>query len=190
MEPDNQKRLDKRQLVTVLGLVGFMMLGLGILLDRTRSNKVEVIRAVNAGTKEDVGQLVVDIGGAVLNPGVYKMRVGDRVQDLIDKSGGFTAKTDTKWVEVNLNRATKLTDGLKLYIPYVDSGQNSGRNVSKLVNINSAGSSTLEDLPGVGPAIAEKIISGRPYARIEDLIEKKIISSKLFDDIRGLISVW
>ena len=55
------------------------------------------------------------------------------------------------------------------------------------VNINNASQKELESLPGIGPVTARKIIESRPYSSAEELVEKKIVSQKMLDEIKSLI---
>lgn len=48
----------------------------------------------------------------------------------------------------------------------------------------------MEELPGIGPVTAKKIIDGRPYGRIEELAEKKIVGQKVWEQIQESVSVW
>lgn len=57
------------------------------------------------------------------------------------------------------------------------------------VNINTASASDLDTLPQVGPARAKKIIGGRPYASPQDLLTKHVLSQRIYDMIKGRITV-
>jgi len=59
-----------------------------------------------------------------------------------------------------------------------------------LININTASSEDLDSLPGVGPVTADKIINGRPYQTINDLIDRKILTNKVFSQIKDKISAF
>jgi len=61
--------------------------------------------------------LTVEIFGEVINPGVYKLPDGSRVDDLLIVAGGFSSSADRVWADKYLNRAAKITDGQKVYIP-------------------------------------------------------------------------
>lgn len=131
---------------------------------------------------------------------MYKLVTDSRVIDALEAAGGLTDQADTEWVDKYLNKSAKVSDGQKIYVPRnsendqisnskLQTSSNS-QNTNSIININTAGSRELEALPGVGPVTAEKIIAGRPYGNIEELIGKKIVSQKIFDQIKGQISVW
>jgi len=138
---------------------------------------------------------VIDISGAVKNPGVYTLAADSRIQDVILKAGGLSEDADTSLVAKQLNLAAKIHDGQKIYIPVVgdtavlssmsEGTQESGR----LVNINSASLQELDSLPGVGEISAQKIISNRPYSVINELQTKKVLGKKVFNDIKDMITV-
>ncbi len=151
-------------------------------------------------------KIFIDVEGAVLNPGVFQIAYNGRVKDAIIASGGLTSNADNDWVAKNLNLAAKLTDGAKIYIPKIgelnvgDSiGQTTNANSSTLgietsnsglININSATADQLDSLPGIGPVTAQKIINGRPYSDISELSSKKVVSSKVYGEIKDKISLY
>jgi len=131
--------------------------------------------------------ILVDIEGAVAAPGLYRLPAGSRVQELLDLAGGFTDSADQVFISKTINRAAKLTDGAKLYVPFIGEDVRSGggeNQESAGVNINTATAQELESLPGVGEVIAGKIIAGRPYLRLEELVEKNAVSQSLFEKIK------
>lgn len=187
-----------------LGLVGTILIGGGIFFSKmdlnTPSTKVEVLNA--AGEVRDTKEITVEVSGSVIKPGVYKLADGSRVEDLIIISGGFSLLADRNWVDKYLNRASKLTDGQKVYIPQSgsESAKNNGvdQNTSPafspdsngLININSADLKSLDSLPGIGPVYAQNIIEHRPYSILEELVSKGAIKQSLYDKIKNLISVY
>ncbi|MDP1743927.1 MAG: helix-hairpin-helix domain-containing protein, partial [Candidatus Amesbacteria bacterium] len=131
----------------------------------------------------DQKEMMVDIQGAITRPGVYRLVTGDRTQDLLDMAGGLLNEADTKWVETNLNRAKKVSDGEKIYIPYINDKSQMTNVKSNSININAATKSELEAIAGIGAVTAEKIINGRPYQELAELVSRKIISAKLYTQI-------
>lgn len=149
--------------------------------------------ARSGGDAAGSGQIVVDVDGAVAHPGLYKLPPGSRVQAALAAAGGLSPQADAH----RINRAAKLHDGQKLYVlsqgestpPQAASGGQSceGQSCTSadgagadsdaeeqgLVNINTANATQLTQLPGVGPAIAQKIIDYRtangPFTSVDDL---------------------
>jgi competence protein ComEA len=147
-------------------------------------------------------EIVVDVVGAVVDPGVYRLGPGARVGDAIDAAGGFSPRVDAARVAAQLNLAATLQDGAQVRVPSRDetpppgdgiaTGDGGGGSGSGLMNINTASQSELEELPGIGPVTAEKIIASRataPFAAIEDLRERDLVFESVFEDIRALITV-
>ena len=146
--------------------------------------------------KTAAAQIYVDIGGQVKNPGVYTVKEGTRVFEVIEKAGGLT---EDAFIE-QINQAEAVTDGQKIVIPSSEDAQQSlmpqtasGKDSSGLVNINSADSETLQEIPGVGPATAEKIIAYRTengrFSSIEDLKNVSGIGDKTFEKMKDKITV-
>ena len=149
--------------------------------------------ATSGGDAASSGQIVVDVDGAVAHPGLYKLPPDSRVQAALAAAGGLSPQADVH----RINRAAKLHDGQKLYVlsqgestppQAASSGQGcegqactsaeggvagSDAEGQGLVNINTANAVQLTQLPGVGPAIAQKIIDYRtangPFTSVDDL---------------------
>lgn len=141
--------------------------------------------------------IYVDIAGAVAKPGLYKLPAGARLADLLRASGGLTSEADKEYFGRSFNLAHLLTDQEKMYIPTqetVASGQGASSTTgssqaARGININEATAAELDTLPGVGPVTAGKIIDGRPYSAIDELVSRKILSQSVFDKIKDLISI-
>ena len=158
--------------------------------------------------------IIVDIQGAVNNPGVVSLPDGSRVNDAIEKAGGLTEKADT----MNVNLATRLADGDKVYIPKEQEQTSVQKSNSEMagvvtnalanksaisssnagegdgtVNINTANSERLQTLSGVGPATAQKIIDYRErsggFKKVEDIMKVSGIGVKTFEKLKDKISV-
>ena len=190
MDSDDLHHLAMRNLIPILlGTVGLLLLLVGVyqIFDNKKSSEPTIQFEENQPTPE-VLEIVVDVEGAVMQPGVYKLTTDKRMVDALAAAGGLSSDADRNWVEKNINLAGKLTDGLKIYIPRdgeeVLSENDGGATAVSVININLASILDLETLPGVGEVTAQKIVDGRPYATIEELLEKKVVGSATFEKIK------
>jgi len=184
--------LRENWLSVILAGLGFVLvIAGGIVMMREGSGQQDKELVIEEAGNEKK-KITVDIQGAVNQPGVYEFEFGSRVKDLITKAGGLNTEADEDWVNQNLNQAAELKDGEKYYLPKKDENQIVGSqlSVTSKVNINTADLSQLDGLPQIGSARAQKIIENRPYARIEELLEKKIIPAGVFEEIKDQISVY
>jgi competence protein ComEA len=184
----------KNGLFLALFTSGILMTGYGILHDSTKSNEIELVKAEASESSNSTPKILVDVSGAVVVPGMYELDEGARVQDALVLAGGFDEAADKEYISQYLNLAQKLSDGAKLYIPRTNQnskGEVAGiASISSLININTASESELDTLPAIGMVTAGKIIDGRPYQDIGDLVSKKIVGQKTYDKIKDLISVY
>lgn len=191
----------KYQIFLLLG--GLILIGFGVLFSNINwfsSPEIEVIETTDASETE--GEIYVEVSGSIENPSVYKLPNGSRIEDALNAAGGLSDDADNEWIERFVNRAAKITDGQKIYIPSLNdqsSGvsanniDNSGRvgGVSTYyVNINTASQSELESLWGIGPVTAQNIIEQRPYSSVQELVDKKIIKSNVYERNKDKLSVF
>jgi competence protein ComEA len=176
----------------------------------SEASAAETTETVTTAVEEKEIIIVVDVAGAVNNPGIVYLSDGSRVNDAVEKAGGLIPTADT----LNVNLAAKLTDGDKVYIPQegeekkasgavpagiiTSSVSNSSSGAASdsgggLVNINTASSDQLQTLSGVGPATAQKIIDHREssggFKTIEDIMKVSGIGVKTFEKLRDKITV-
>jgi competence protein ComEA len=152
------------------------------------------------------GPIVVYVNGQVAQPGLYELPVTARVVDLIEMAGGFTAQAQ----QDSVNLALPLSDGMQIRVPAVGEpgvtqppivsgpnlaeGQTGGMvAAAERVNINLADERELQVLPGVGPAMAQRIIEYRetngPFASIEEITNVSGIGPTRLEQLRDLITV-
>ena len=168
------------------------------------TEKIETINAQSAAqTKENI---YVYVCGAVNSPGVYEMNSEERVNQAIEKAGGF--KEDA--VKDYINLARKIEDGEKIYIPNqgelealkessisfetkINENLNEDKKTDRKININTATKEELMQLKGVGEAKALLIITYREanggFKEITDLMKIKGIKQKFFDKIKDNICI-
>jgi competence protein ComEA len=138
--------------------------------------------------------LIVDVEGAVLEPGVHSVPAGSRVADAIQAAGGYSTEVDIAAAAAALNLAELLTDGQKIHVPArgevapIPGAATSGP-VGGLIDINHASQGELESLPGIGPVTAAKIIAARPFATIDELDSRDVVGPSVMEQIRDLITV-
>lgn len=136
-------------------------------------------------------EIYVDISGQVEKPGVYIVSDGTRLYEVIEKAGGLKKNAEMD----QINRAEIVTDGQKIVIP--EKGEtiaaSGGAAASGLININTADSMALQEIPGVGPATAEKIIAYRTengrFASKEDIKNVSGIGEKTYEKMKDKITV-
>jgi competence protein ComEA len=129
---------------------------------------------------------------------VYEIDDNKRINDVIVLAGGFTQDIDFKSMMLKINRADKLTDGMKIFIPFKDSDPSilegltpakPSSTVNGGINLNTASKDELNSLEGVGDVTAQKIIDNRPYKSIQDLVDKKIIGQSVFDKVKASVKI-
>lgn len=159
------------------------------------------------GAPESAG-VVVHVAGAVHEPGVVELPAGARVADAVAAAGG--EQTDAELAAVNLARP--LVDGEQVYVPRVgeeppgsaggaapppDAGAGTGAGEPAgdggVVDLNTADLAALDTLPGVGPAIAQRILEWRdangPFHSVEELLEVSGIGPATLDKLRERVRV-
>ena len=186
----------------VIGGILLILVGVGGLFSKKEESveETEVVVTTVLAEKTEVSTtqetvIFVDIKGAVKNPGVYQMKVGDRVKDALEAAGGLTEEADSQKV----NLAKRLEDQMAIVVPKVGEEaeeipagetRNEATKEGK-VNINTATVEELKTLKGVGEKKAEAIIEYRKkngsFQTKEDLMKVRGIGKKLFESFQERI---
>lgn len=146
------------------------------------------------------GTIVVDVQGAVSEPGVRELPAGSRVADAIAAAGGYGADADLVASATAINLAQPLSDGEQIRVPRVGDGgaaatagpvgaSPTGAAGGGLVDLNTATPEELEALPGIGPVTVQKIVAARqeqPFASLEDAVERGVINRGQLEDIQAV----
>lgn len=205
-------------LVVIAAASGLAMAGFGghssdVSFERSDEASASDVRGAGDASPDDAdessaksssaAEVYVDVDGAVVRPGVYRLKDGARVSQAIDAAGGLTAEADV----TGLNRASKITDGQKIYVPTVGEQQaaaavggadsaavaSGAGSSSGLVNINTASAAELQTLSGIGPSMAQSIIDERTqngaFASVDDLMRVSGIGEKKLAKIKDCICV-
>ncbi len=196
-----------------LAMASFSSRSSGVSFERSDEASASDVREAEDTSPDDAdessaksssaAEVYVDVDGAVVRPGVYRLKDGARVSQAIDAAGGLTAEADV----TGLNRASKITDGQKIYVPTVGEQQaaaavggadsaavaSGAGSSSGLVNINTASAAELQTLSGIGPSMAQSIIDERTqngaFVSVDDLMRVSGIGEKKLAKIKDCICV-
>ncbi len=160
-------------------------------------NKIESETKENEYTDLTVNKIYVTVAGEVVNPDMYEMTTDDRVDDVIEKAGGFTENSYTD----NINLAQKLSDGQYIYVLTKQQGEkleeenipDPENDFQGIVNINTASVDELCKLPGIGEKIAERIIEYRDsidgFESVDELKNVEGIGDSKFNKIKYNLTI-
>lgn len=184
-------------------LIGFILAGAIFIVTRLPGGQPVALEPVP--TKAPIEVHVV---GDVVRPGVYELPEGSRVKDAIDAAGGLLAAADVS----SLNLAARLEDGEQLQVGTGSAGAAASSSASgnaaapfsvistptpsgssaDLLDINTATVDELDQLPDIGPTVAQNIVNYReengPFSTIEDIMNVPGIGPATFDGLKDLIT--
>lgn len=149
-------------------------------------------------TSQPGAEVVVHVAGAVMHPGVVELPLGSRVIDAVEAAGGGVVDADLD----RLNLAAKVADGERVLVPRIGELTVSAPDGSlgepdatagALVNLNTATTAQLEELPGIGPVLAGAIVDEREqrggFRSVNELRDVRGIGEQRFADLRELVTV-
>ena len=177
-----------RQRALVLAAVALALLVVaGRTLARAGAASEQPAQALVAESPAVAPRLVVHVAGAVRRPGLYRLAEGTRVADAVARAGGATAPADT----AALNLAAPLVDGMQVLVPRKTAGP-AGKTTGGRVSLGSATAAELDELPGVGPVTAQKIVDYRSqhggFRSVDDLDAIPGIGPARIEQLRDLVS--
>jgi competence protein ComEA len=203
------RSLDRRELVGLLAVALLIVGGAALWYVRSLPSSVRIEASTErsdrggsalAAPTATPGVVIVDVAGWVRRPGVYEFRQGDRVIDAIRMAGGGKTGADLQ----SINLAALLIDGQQIVVPRKGKGSVPGAGTSggavpgsggaePLINLNTATLDQLESLPGIGPALGQRILDYReqhgPFRKVEDLLNVSGIGEKRLADLRSNVTV-
>jgi|LSQX01.3.fsa_nt_gb competence protein ComEA len=191
----------RQEQLAVLVLLGLLLASNGFLVwqnaVRGQPNEPAPLVAAQWAQEEPVdepaGAVRVHVAGSVRQPGVYDLAANARVVDAINAAGGFNGEADAD----QLNLARPVEDGMRIYVPAMKApgGEDAEQETpaAGLLNLNSATLVQLESLPGIGPALAARILDYReqhgPFQRVSDLLNVPGIGPAKLSELEDLVTV-
>lgn len=181
----------------VVALVAAAVVGVLVLRDRPRETAVPTVVRSGAplpgaaGTPSPAGEVVVSVGGAVPRPGLVRLPAGSRVDDAVRAAGGLLPGASYG----ALNLARRLADGDQVLVgvPAAPSGTGAGGAADGPLDLNAATAEQLDALPGVGPVLADRIVSWRTekgrFASVDQLREVPGIGESKYAALKAKVRV-
>lgn len=195
----DRKKLIGSILVAAAILV-IIFISRGINKPQQEINEKDVFTESSLTQSKEIKDNTVYINGEVKNPGVYRLKDGSIMDNLIKAAGGLTENADMDRLKLDLNLAQKLRDGDHIYInsksdasiaplnTSISSGQNGGK-----ININRASAEELKTVPGIGDVTAKNIIDYREkhggFSSIEEIKNIDRIGDKTFEKLKDKLDV-
>ena len=188
--------LSRRQALVVAGVLAVVLVLAGKLLAGGSGQRPRVaFPLARAAPPAPPSLLVVDVAGAVRQPGLYRLPKGSRIADAVAKAGGATGKAAVDGV----NLAAPLADGEQVVVPARVAGAAAGAAptgapgaaASGPVSLSTATAEQLDALPGIGPVTAQKIVDYRTahgaFGSVDELDAISGIGPARLDQLRGLV---
>ncbi len=159
--------------------------------------------------------IYIDLSGSVSKPQTYSVSKGTRLFKLIEIAGGLSPEADRSYIQRNYNFSVILNDQQKIHIPSIyevrdgyftekrrlvsldiasspdrvmDANDSTSDSASR-ISLNSANLETLKSLPGVGDVTAQRIIAGRPFDAVSNILDRGIVKKSVYDDIVNMLEL-
>ncbi|MCZ7588162.1 MAG: helix-hairpin-helix domain-containing protein [Gaiella sp.] len=181
-------------LLALLAVAGSRLAGVGASEGPT---SIAPLARIEPGAGAAAPRLFVHVVGAVRRPGLFRLKEGARVADALTRAGGPTKRADLSAV----NLAAPLADGQQVVVPRrvtggaagtAPAGTAAGAASGVKVSLASATVEQLDELPGIGPVTAQKIVDWRtahgPFRSVEDLDDVPGIGPARIEQLRDLVT--
>ena len=184
------QKVSKQLLIALAGVVAVASLVL-VAVNRPEPPTGEFsVRADETVNEVSQQFLYVHVVGEVKSPGMYQLPIGARLVDAVFAAGGLTEEADN----ASVNLARELTDGEQIIVFSISQeGEAAGSTASGLVSLNRAGDKELEELPGIGPALAGRIVAWREanggFKSVQDLLKVSGIGENLLAGVIDLVTL-
>jgi len=198
---DHHLRLSRAQLIVVIFLCVSIAGGSFMVYLVSKPKKLEKVELVGSESKSDerTALLKIHVAGEVKSPGLYSIEKGSRVDDAIKKAGGALPSADLD----GINLAEEIEDGQKILVPIIEtttvsSGGQGGAvdiidSADGRIHINRASANDLEELDGIGPVLAGRIVDYRDkngsFESSDQLLKVSGIGRKKLEAIEDRIVV-
>lgn len=198
--------VDRYRRHILIGLAVVLLTGLvAFFIRQPQAGTVEIILPTATATpevplppSESSARIRVYVCGAVAVEDVYLLPPMSIVKDAILAAGGATEEADL----LRINLARELRDQEQVYVPAkgeetilpilnaADGSLSEGAHSQpRRINLNTAAATELESLPGIGPALSERIIAHRPYRAVHEIINVPGIGEKTYEKLKDLVTV-
>lgn len=193
--PKSQLRWKVRAGVVIIAALVVVVVGIGISFVTNATHSQELPEELQSSAQTQSSTeiysqktvLTVQLTGGVAQPGIYSLPEGSRVIDAIMAAGGVLDGVD----DCGVNLAREIRDGEQIALG--NSCGSDSDNTSGLVSLNDATATELDSLPGIGPTLAERILSWREsnggFSTVEQLNEVPGIGDKLFSGLSELVTL-
>jgi competence protein ComEA len=198
---DRLDTLSRGEIAGLIVVLAAVLGGAGLWYARSLPKPVTIAQAGSGAAQQTSTSpsptvtLIVDVAGAVRQPGVYEFGDGDRVIDAIERAGGQLPKADLS----PLNLAAPLVDGTQILVPkagppgVVGADPGTGASAGGLLNVNSASATELETLSGIGEVLAATIVEYReqngPFTSVDGLMDVSGIGPATLEEIRDQVTI-